>query len=412
MESHAQHAASRRHRGASSSAARGHASLVAWRLFAAGLLLLVPVLALAGEAAPERQEQIVAARIMRVLPGVIGIITEVSAEVTVRCGPKDTYVVTPDGDKENGTGFIIHPDGWIATNGHVVMAIQKPDEDHVTDFLASAAQTACGPGLKKLPEKQRKARMATILKDPENRKGVQLTKRLEVFLPTGEAKQGFPAVIKVYRPPIDPDLLPKDGGKPDPPMWDAALIKIEARNLPTVELAPSIRQSVALGQQLVIVGYPGVVLWHDFLSKKSRAEATVTFGRVSAFRQDVNERYIIQTDAPISWGNSGGPAFNIKGQVVALATFISTSLEGDQAIQGFNFLIPIDSIHALAKEVGLTPSTDSPFTREWDRAVEAVIDGRFPEAIAHAEAADKIVPGLIDVRRAIVRMRDLAAAKP
>jgi hypothetical protein len=376
------------------------------------VLLLAPVLALAGEFTPERQEQIMAARIMRVLPGVIGIITEVSAEVTVRCGPKDTYVVKPDVDRENGTGFIIHPDGWIATNGHVVKPVYKDDEQHVTAFLEQAAKTACGPGLTKLPETRRTARMAAILKDPENRKGVKLTKRLEVFLPTGEAKQGFPAVVKAYSPPIDPDLLPKDGGKPDPPMWDAALIKIDAQNLPTVRLAPSIRQAVALGQQMIVVGFPGVVLWHDFLSKKSRAEATVTFGRVSAFRLDVNERYVIQTDASISWGNSGGPAFNIKGDVVALATFISTSLEGDQAIQGFNFLIPVDSIHALAKQVGLTPSTDSPFTREWDQATEAFIEGRLPEFLTHAEAADKLVPGLIDVRRAIVRGHDLLGEKP
>ncbi len=386
--------------------------VLAWRLTVAAMLLLVPVLAVAGEVEPDRHEQIVAARITRVLPGVVGILTEVKAEVTVRCGPKDTYVVTPDADRENGTGFIIHPDGWIATNGHVVKPVYKDDEEHITNFLDESARAACGPGLAKLPEKRRKAQMEAILKDPENRKGVKLTKRLDVFLPTGEAQKGFPAVVKAYSPPIDPDLLPKDGSKPDPPMWDAAIIKIEASNLPTVQVTPSIRESVALGQQLIIVGYPGVVVWHDFLSKKSRVEATVTFGRVSAFRLDVNERYVIQTDAPISWGNSGGPAFNIKGQVVALATFISTSLEGDETIQGFNFLIPIDSIHTLAKRIGLTPSVDSPFTREWDQAVAAFIDGRLQEAITHAEAADKIVPGLIDVRRAIVRMRDLAAAKP
>jgi serine protease Do len=375
-----------------------------------GLLLNIPP-ATAGELALDRAEEIVAARIMRVLPGVIGIITEVSAEVTVRCGPNDTYVVKPDVDRENGTGFIIHPDGWIATNGHVVKPVYKDDEEHITDFLEQGAKAACGPGLKKLPETRRTARMAAILKDPENRKGVKLTKRLEVFLPTGEAKQGFPAVVKAYSPPIDPDLLPKDGGKPVPPMLDAALIKIEAKNLPTVRLAPSIEQVVALGQQLVIVGFPGVVVWHDFLSKKSRAEATVTFGRVSAFRLDVNERWILQTDAAISWGNSGGPAFNIRGEVVALATFISTSLEGDQAIQGFNFLIPVDSIHTLAKQVGVTPSTDSPFTRVWDQAVDAFIEGRYPEAVAHAEEADKLVPGLIDVRRAIARIRQLEAVK-
>jgi S1-C subfamily serine protease len=380
-------------------------------LLLSGLLLNLPLVT-AADVEPDRQEQITAARIMRVLPGVVGIITEVSAEVTVRCGPNDTYVVKPDADRENGTGFIIHPDGWIATNGHVVKPVYKDDEEHTTNFLEQAAKTACGPGLAKLPDKRRAARMQAILKDPENRKGVKLTKRLEVFLPTGEGKQGYPAVVKAYSPPIDPDLLPKGGGKPEPPMLDAAIIKIEAKNFPTVRLVPNIRQTVALGQQVIVVGFPGVVVWHDFLSKKSRAEATVTFGRVSAFRLDVNERWILQTDADISWGNSGGPAFNIRGEVVALATFISTSLDGDQAIQGFNFLIPIDSIHDLAKQIGVTPSTDSAFTRAWDQAIDAFIEGRNADAIAHAEDADKIVPGLIDVRRAIVRIRALQEAKP
>jgi len=376
------------------------------------LWALVPGTVRAAETSLEQQEMIRAARIVQVLPGVVGIIVNVGADVTVRCGPKDIYEVKPDPDTENGTGFIVHPDGWIATNGHVVMPVYKGDEEHISNFLEQAAQAACGPGLKKLPEARRKARMAAILKDPENRKGVKLTKKLDVYLPTGEGRHGFPAVVKAYSPPIDPELLPKDGSKPNPPMLDAALIKIEATNLPTVRLAPSAGHAVALGQQIVIVGYPGVVVWHDFLSKKSRAEATVTFGRVSAFRLDVNERWIIQTDAPISWGNSGGPAFNSKGEVVALATFISTSLDGDQAIQGFNFLIPIDSIHAMAKQVGVTPSADSPFTRAWDQTVQAFIEGRYAEALAHAEEADKIVPGLIDVRRTIVRVRQLMEAKP
>ena len=381
----------------------GRAAALASILLA--VMLAASQVAWAGEVTPERQEEIVAARIGRVLPGVVGILTEVSAEVTVRCGKNDTFVVKPDAERENGTGFIIHPDGWIATNGHVVQAVYKDDAEHITDFLEQAATAACGPGLKKLPEQRRKARLEAILKDPENRKGVKLTKKLDVYLPTGLAQKGFPAVVKAYSPPIDPDLLPKGGGKPEPPMLDAALIKIEATGLPTVRLAPSITQ-VLLGQQLVIVGYPGVVVWHDFLSKKSRVEATVTYGRVSSFRLDVNERKILQTDAPISWGNSGGPAFNVRGEVIGLATFISTSLEGDQAIQGFNFLIPIDTIQAMAQKIGLTPTPDSPFTRAWDQAVEALIEGRYRDALAHAEAADKLVPGLIDVQRAISRLRD------
>jgi hypothetical protein len=292
------------------------------------------------------------------------------------------------------------------------MAVRKPDEEYVKEFLAQAVKAACGPGLKKLPEKRREARMKAILADPENQKGVTLKKRLDVVFPSEVGKVNYPAVIKAYSGPIDPDLLPKGGKKPDPPMLDAAIIKVEATGLPTVRLAPSAAQRVMLGQQLVIVGYPGVVVWHDFLSKKTRAEATVTFGRVSAFRLDVNERWIMQTDAPISWGNSGGPAFSTRGEVIGLATFTSTSLDGSQAIQGFNFLIPIDSIHAMAKQIGVVPSTDSPFTRAWDQAIDAFIDTRLPEALAQAEAADRLMPGLIDVRRAIERIRARIQEKP
>ncbi len=103
---------------------------------------------------------------------------------------------------------------------------------------------------------------------------------------------------------------------------------------------------------------------------------------------------------PIFWGNRGAPASNLRGEFFALATFISTSLEGDQAIQGFNFLIPADSIHAPANAIGLTPKLESTFTQAWNQAVEAVIDGRYREALGYVDAADQIVPGLIHVERA------------
>jgi S1-C subfamily serine protease len=211
-------------------------------------------------------------------------------------------------------------------------------------------------------------------------------------------------VVKAYSPPIDPHLLPPDGSPPKPPMLDAAIIKIDATNLPVVPLARNVEQ-VYLGQELVTIGYPGVVLWNDFLSRRSRAEASVTFGRVSSFKLDVNERIILQTDAPITWGNSGGPAFDLNGDVIGVATFISTSLEGDQAIQGFNFLIPVDTIQAMARQIGLTPKADSPFMTEWDQALNDAVAGHLREALEHVDAADKIVPRLIDVWRTRERIR-------
>ncbi len=368
--------------------------------------LLFPGPAGAGERVlDERDSERVEAMILRVKPAVVGILTEVKAEVTVRCGKNDTYVVKPDPDTENGTGFIIHPDGWIATNGHVVKPVYKDDAEHIANFLQDAAEAACGPGLRKLSAAQRKARLTQIVNDPENRKGVKLFKRLDVFFqkrvaPGASVPPGVPAVVKAYSPPIDPEALPKGGGVPPKgrQMLDAAIIKVEMTDLPTVPVAGRATH-VHLGENVYIIGYPGAVLWHDFLSPESRGAASVTYGRVSGFKLDVNDRWVIQTDASISWGNSGGPAFNRKGEVVGAATFITTSLEGDQAIQGFNFLIPAETIQHMARDIGLVPKTNDPFMREWEAAIAAYFEGNYGLALERVDAADKLVRGLWDVQR-------------
>ena len=392
-----------------------------WCLTAAVVVMGVGVLAGPAPAGQrvlnERDAERAEAMILRVKPAVVGILTDVRAEVTIRCGKNDTYVVKPDPDTENGTGFIIHPDGWIATNGHVVKPVYKDDAEHIANFLQQAAEVACGPGLAKLPAAQRKARLAKIVQDPQNRQGVKLIKRLEVFFQKRVAvgtqfPPGVPAVVKAYSPPIDPESLPKGGGVPakGKQMLDAAIIKIEMTDLPTVDLAGRTTH-LHLGEDLFILGFPGAVLRHDFLSAESRAASSVTFGRVSGFKLDVNERWVIQTDASISWGNSGGPAFNRNGEVVGAATFITTSVEGDQAIQGFNFLIPVQTIQQMARDIGLTPKADDPFSDEWERAITAYFEGKYGEALARVEGAEKLFPGLWDVQRLRVLLADILTLK-
>jgi len=154
-----------------------------------------------------------------------------------------------------------------------------------------------------------------------------------------------------------------------------------------------------LGEPIFVLGYPGVVLNHDFLSRKSQLEASVTVGRVSGFKIDLTNRRVIQTDASITWGNSGGPAFNLQGEVIGVATFISTTFEGDQAIQGFNFLIPVDSIREFARQIGVVPEADSLFMREWSRGVTAYFAGEYRRSLAHTDAALRIMAGFPDIDR-------------
>jgi hypothetical protein len=343
------------------------------------------------------------ASILLVKPAVVLISSEVSAEVSVDCGTGQAHRVRQDPLYETGSGFIIHPDGFIATNGHVVERFYEMNERKLErEFLDSAAAQACGQALAMVPEGARKERLRTIVNDPVNRGKVRLSKQLQVHLSTGKV---YPAEVRAYSPAIKADkpsdsMVASGAGKPEVERSgkDVAILKIEERDLPTIRLAAS-SSALKLGEQIFVIGYPGVVLNHDFLSRKSQLDASVTVGRVSGFKIDVNDRKVIQTDAAITWGNSGGPAFNLNGEVIGVATFISTTLEGDQAIQGFNFLIPVDSVHGFCAQVGLTPNPDARFIREWTAGVAAYFQGEYRRSLRHLDDAERIMPGFPDIQR-------------
>ncbi|MFB3819521.1 MAG: trypsin-like peptidase domain-containing protein, partial [Candidatus Methylomirabilales bacterium] len=352
---------------------------------------------------PAFQDAQLEAAILRAKPAVVLISSEVGAQVPIACGPGPARPVDVEPIYETGSGFIIHPDGYIATNGHVVEQFYEMNERRLArEFSERAAAQACGPALAALPERARRERLQAIAARSLGLGGLTLAKKLQVHLSTGAT---YAAEVKAYSPAIDPgappggQLIGASGGPGEVQRSgkDVAILKIDARNLPAAQLADR-SAGLKIGEQLFIIGYPGVVLNHDFLSRKSRLESSVTVGRVSGFKLDVTDRRVIQTDAAISWGNSGGPAFSMRGEVIGAATFISTTLEGDQAIQGFNFLIPVETVHEFARGIGLAPDASSPFTREWERGIVAFFREDYSGAIQHLDAAERLVPGLPDVR--------------
>ena len=371
---------------------------------AVGLFLLALWLLSGSSAAVGGEDIQLEASILRVKPAVILISNEVAADVTVNCGIGPVRQVRPDPTYETGSGFIVHPDGYIATNGHVVTQYYDMNESRLaTEFLKRAVAQACGPALAMVPDGAREIRLRAIAADPVNRGKVQLFKRLQVHLSTGEI---YAAEIKAYSPAIKSEEKPSAsagtsagaGLEPERSGKDVALLKIDAHDLPTVRLAPS-SASLRLGEQVFVLGYPGVVLNHDFLSRQSQLEASVTVGRVSGFKIDLTNRRVIQTDASITWGNSGGPAFNLRGEVIGVATFISTTTEGDQAIQGFNFLIPVDSVREFARQIGVVPEPDTLFMREWGQGVKAYFAGEYRRSLVHTDAAIRIMAGFPDIDR-------------
>jgi len=109
---------------------------------------------------------------------------------------------------------------------------------------------------------------------------------------------------------------------------DVAVIKIPAKNLPTVKIGDT--HNLKVGEWVVAIGAP-----FGF-------ENSVTAGIVSAKGRTLPDSgYVpfIQTDVPINPGNSGGPLFNMRGEVVGINSQIYTRSGG---YQGVSFSIPID----------------------------------------------------------------------
>jgi serine protease Do len=121
---------------------------------------------------------------------------------------------------------------------------------------------------------------------------------------------------------------------------DVALLKIDAKNLPILEIGKSKRLKV--GEWVVAIGSP------------FQLRFSVTSGIVSAKGRSIpngsDSTYVpfIQTDVAINPGNSGGPLFNLDGEVVGINSQIYTRSGG---YMGVSFAIPIDYAMDVADQL-------------------------------------------------------------
>jgi len=131
------------------------------------------------------------------------------------------------------------------------------------------------------------------------------------------------------------------------PVSDICLLKIDGKDLPYLELGNS--NDVIIGEWVIALGNPfGLFDLND--------QPTVTVGVISAKGMNLeplNNRYYInmlQTDAAINGGNSGGPLVNSLGQVIGMNTLIFTA-GGSQGNIGLGFAIPINKVRRIVTEL-------------------------------------------------------------
>jgi len=125
---------------------------------------------------------------------------------------------------------------------------------------------------------------------------------------------------------------------------DVALLKIDAAGLPAVKIGSS--NDLIVGDMVVAIGNP-----------LGELTSTQTVGYISAKDRDVSTSgsvsiNMLQTDAAINSGNSGGPLFNMKGEVIGITTakYSGTSSSG-ASIEGIGFAIPIDDVIGMISDL-------------------------------------------------------------
>jgi S1-C subfamily serine protease len=174
------------------------------------------------------------------------------------------------------------------------------------------------------------------------------------------------------------------------PTTDVAVLK--------VDLSSSALDPLPLGNSdTVQVGDPVVAIGNPFALDRS-----VTAGIVSALQRQLSNSvgtsidHVIQTDAAINHGNSGGPLLNDRGQVIGINSAILTGSNIDQGNVGVGFAVPINTVKSIADQLiangrverGFLGVSVAPITKQLSSVGHLALDhGLLVQTVEHSSAA-------------------------
>ena len=333
--------------------------------------------------------------ILRVKPAVVLITAEVRADVTMNCG-SGPVTVSPPPFLETGTGWFVDGRGFIITNAHVVDPAFRLPPWVTHELKKKAIDEACV-----LPQLRARGLMRGERPDLEDdiRRGatsralasakVEAQPEITVLLSNG---MKLKAEVKKF----SPLLLLDNAGKPLPDSGrDLALLRVADGVYPAIGLS---KRDPQIGDPVHILGFPGVVLSHELLSRSASLEAVVTNGAVSGINKDQIGQDLVQTDASAAHGNSGGPGVGADARLVGVLVAVTLSSTG-APIQGFNFLIPAGDVAKFLQGTEVTQPGDSKFNAVWAAGIDLFFDQRYKASLAKIAEANKLVPDLADVKR-------------
>jgi S1-C subfamily serine protease len=153
------------------------------------------------------------------------------------------------------------------------------------------------------------------------------------------------------------------------PSTDLAVLRVDVSSRALTPLALADSDDVRVGDPVVAIGNPFGL------------DRTATAGIVSALQRNVtapngsNIDHVIQTDAPINQGNSGGPLLNARGEVIGVNSQISTPNGGGNV--GIGFAVPSNTVKNVAGQLMKRGKVDRAFLGVFARQLEPEVASLF-----------------------------------
>lgn len=329
-----------------------------------------------------------------------------------------------------GSGFIVNEQGIVATNGHVVKVY--PEEGLVANILQ--------PGGKDLSTDLIRSIYVSKGQTPTQGQVDQFYQDLslnpqyvdrfltEIFDLIGQKKLSVATSNEVYyvnvgNEPVEIDYQKINQGDfakaviPSSTTYSAKLIDVDYPNKFSYEavvnknyhrgadvailridnstnLFPALQlgsiENLREGSDVVVAGYPTLVEGEKdpraAISYKTSVKPTITRGIISSVKQDLTGKTVLQTDASIDHGNSGGPGFNMLGQVVGIATFATESQTGN-----FNFLRDISELKSLMAKNKVENKLGS-LSEDWRKGLAEYRSQYYNQALKHFKKVESQSP--------------------
>ena len=350
---------------------------------AAALAVLVgaPGVATADGGRPQANPEERAAAMIR--PAVMFLAVETSGEVRLPDGqilsPMGPGLSLPFDATWSCTGFVVNPDGWVATAGHCV------DPETAKDVIAKSAASAYIEQFPGSPTGQDPVATAEWLRKNARIEGSSPDRgpELSLMLAYGSGTKltgKLPATVVDFRPLTEGDV---------------ALLKVEHRNMPSSELASD--ADVNIGTAVLSVGFPETTrrvtgLSLDPTNKSGKVNKKMTFRTMPEY----------EIDAAVSEGMSGGPTIALDGKVIGVNSFAPV---GEP--QAFNFIAPADRLAAMLAGKAVKPML-GPADVYYRKGLSNYYSGHYSAAINDFDQAATLspdYPGVADLRTSAADLR-------